>query len=671
MTTKKWIIIACILSLMLLLFWPGLTLTPWHADEQQQVAAVSMTTPSNKPLSPLKTSKPNSSTPTQDAVKTSVVLSKRVTDYHIEVSLQENEHILQGEQIVTWTNPGRRTVSDMYIHMYANAFASNETTFMKESKGQLRGTQADLQSLGYIKLLSLETVEGENILPRVKFVSPDDHNEMDETVATFRLLEAVKPGESVTLRMKFEVKLPKVFARMGYSDDFHMAGQWYPKIAAYETADARSGRSEGWNIHQYHGNSEFYSNFGLYNVKINVPDNYTIAGTGMQTKITKAKDNRKIVQFYAEDVHDFAFAASPNFILHETSYSALGIPGVKIKLYLDHQHTDLSERYIHAAKSALAYLGKTYGSYPYSTLSIVVPPADASGAGGMEYPTLVTAMAAETSNPGYELERTVIHEIGHQYWYGMVASNEFEEAWLDEGFTSYVEEKIMNSVYGVSYNTRVESSFITNPAPLKQLSWEYDDHIHYAENVYMRAKLLLLDIEHIIGEKMMNKVLRTYFQKYKFNYPSTEQFLAVLEDQTKLNWETYFNKFVYGDEIADLKIAGINPRQLTEQEQTVYEYTILLEQNSGIARTIPIYLKYKDKDIIVKQWTIGQDAKAHFIERSSTPLEWIHIDPEQRNKLDHIQNNNFMFAETDITKRNSWSAVSTTFIDLLLRIFSW
>src|SRR5690606_30206997 len=108
------------------------------------------------------------------------------------------------------------------------------------------------------------------------------------------------------------------------------------------------------------------------------------------------------------------------------------------------------DRYIHAAKSSLSYLGKHYGSYPYSVLSIVVPPADASGAGGMEYPTFITANAATADNPGYELERTVVHEIAHQYWYGIVATNEFEEAWLDEGFTSYTEEKIMRNAYGIN-----------------------------------------------------------------------------------------------------------------------------------------------------------------------------------------------------------------------------
>ena len=123
---------------------------------------------------------------------------------------------------------------------------------------------------------------------------------------------------------------------------------------------------------------------------------------------------------------------------------------------------------MYAAKKALSRYSQWYGTYPYSTLSIVVPPPGGNGAGGMEYPTLVTAWGASDKEPDLELERVVVHEIGHQFFYGLVASNEFEEAWLDEGFTSYAEDKVMEAEYGVSPNLPVESSYITSPNTLQQ-----------------------------------------------------------------------------------------------------------------------------------------------------------------------------------------------------------
>lgn len=619
-------------------------------------------------------SKPSTSLPTgsdSGNIVSQPALSDRIVNYHIQVSLNEELHQLEGEEVITWRNPGKQQVNDFYLHLYANAFQSSQSTFMKESGGKLRSDQATANSEGYINLTSLETLEGENLLPRVKYVAPDDGNAHDRTVATFRLIEPLAPGQEVTLRIKFEVKLPEVFARMGYLGDFVMAGQWFPKVAAYETVGTRNRSEEGWNVHQYHGNSEFYSDFGVYSVKIHVPENYVVAATGMQTKTSNLGEGRKVVHFYAEDVHDFAFALSPDFITHETSFSSDSIPGVKIKLYVDPQHEPLAERYLHAAKSALAYYGKYYGTYPYSTLSIVVPPKGASGAGGMEYPTLVTALAADEEKPGYDLERTVIHEIGHQYWYGIVANNEFEEAWLDEAFTSYAEEKVMENVYSVYSNHRIEAVYMTNPAPLKLNAWEYRNHQHYAENVYLRGKLLLLDIEQIIGTAQMNKVMRSYFQTYQFKHPTTEQFQALLEQITKQSWQQYFDRHVYSDETSDLAIKKIETRQLQEMDTDFYEYSILLQQNSAFNRSVPIELTYADGSTVRKVWEIGTEANTHFIERSEVPLVYIKLDPDQSNKLDAKLSNNFMRVELPEKERKATVISATSLLDMLLRLLSW
>ena len=197
-----------------------------------------------------------------------VALSNRIAEYHIDVQLQENTHILRGEQTVTWTNPGKQQVSELYFHLYPNAFESMDTTFMRESGGKLRNDKATEASTGYMHILALETMEGESLLPRLHFVQPDDGNANDQTLAKVRLPYSVAPGKTTTLKMKFEVKLPEVFARMGYSGNFVMAGQWFPKLCVYETIGTRGRTTEGWNVHQYHGNSEFYSDFGIYSVKI-------------------------------------------------------------------------------------------------------------------------------------------------------------------------------------------------------------------------------------------------------------------------------------------------------------------------------------------------------------------------------------------------------------------
>lgn len=597
-------------------------------------------------------------------------LSKRVVEYHINVSLREDGQHLDGEQDVTWTNPGKKTVSELYFHLYPNAFQSPKTTFMKESHGALRKDKATPNSKSHLHLLTLQTLEGESLLPRLQYTQPDDGNTNDYTLARLRLPEPVPPGKSVTLRMSFEVKLPEVFARMGYSGDFIMAGQWFPKIAVYETAGTRGRTSEGWNVHQYHGNSEFYSDFGIYSVRIQVPESYTVAATGFQTKPIAIQDGSKLFQFYAEDVHDFAWSASPDFVYEEVAFSDKNIPGVRIKLYLDPLHAGLKDRYMHAAKSALASYTRWYGAYPYNTLSIVVPPKGAGGAGGMEYPTLVTAFSAENDNPGYELERTVVHEIGHQFWYGMVASNEFEEAWLDEGFTSYAEDKVMEAAYGITPNLRMEASYMTDPAPLKQPSWAYDDHMQYAENVYMRAKLVLVDIENKVGEKVMNKILRTYFQKYKFKHPATADFQRIVEGITKENWTEYFNQYVYSNGMADFSVDAIEVKPVMKNDEERYESTVLIKKNGGTNGPIPIVLQFADGANITKEWA-GDESHIQYTEVTASPLKWVAVDPDHTNVLDNKLINNYMLAELPKDTRTRWNLGVSKLIQGLLGTLGW
>lgn len=593
-----------------------------------------------------------------------VVLSNRVTEYHIAVKLVE-DGTLTGTQTLIWKNPGRKAVSDLYLHLYPNAF-SPDSTFLKESGGVLREDRMAPGGYGGMEIVSLTTENGDTLLPRLHYIQPDDGNKQDRTLAGFRLPEAVKPGESVTVKLSFKVTLPPVFARMGKAGDFIMAGQWFPKVAVYETIGMRGRTTEGWNLHQYHGNSEFYADFGIYSVRIDVPGSYTVAATGFQTKPAVVANERKIYHFYADDVHDFAWAASPKFVYHESSLSAQGIPGVRIRLYLDPLHQDLKDRYLHAAKSALSKLAAWYGEYPYSTLTVVVPPSDANGAGGMEYPTLVTAAAARSSSPGYELERTLVHEIAHQYWYGMVASNEFEEAWLDEGFASYAEDKLMSAIYGVSSSSVMEASYMTHPEPLQQFSWKFNRSSGYADNVYLRAKLVLIAIERKVGDKTMNKMMRTYFQKYRFKHPAAADFQKVVESTTRDNWSDFFNAHVYRGEMADFSIDAID----TAKQSDGYRSLVTLRKTGGSPQPVHLLFGFEDGTTRRKQWD-GVRPHLQIQLDSAAPLAYVAVDPNYRIVLDNLRFNNFLRTEVPAQERIKWTIGVTRALEGFVGAFAW
>ncbi len=594
-------------------------------------------------------------------------LSYRISEYHMNVVYLPDTKEIKGQQTLTWENPGTAPVQDLYLHLYPNAFESKKTTFMRESGGKLRQDEAKADSVGSMTLLSIKGEDGSDLQRRMEFVQPDDGNKDDHTLVKIPLPKPVGGGERVTIQTEFLVKLPAAFARMGYVGDFVMAGQWFPKVAAYEKAGTRGRTVEGWNLHQYHGNSEFYSDFGIYDVKIQVPAAYTVAATGFPVKPAVTENDMKTYQFYAEDVHDFAWSASPNFIYVEEPFSSPQIPGVKIKLYLDPNHKELKDRYMYAAKKALARYSQWYGTYPYSTLSIVVPPADGNGAGGMEYPTLVTAWGASEKNPDLELERVVVHEIGHQFFYGLVATNEFEEAWLDEGFTSYAEDKVMEAEYGVTPNLPIESSYITSPNALQLEAWKYDGHSEYADNVYTRAKLVLKELEKQVGSKTMDRIMNTYFQRWEFKHPSTKDFQKVVEDVTKTKWDDFFNQYVYGKMMMDYSVESIRVKPSGDKSAASYESTVLIAKHGGSSPPVPIQFHFTDGTTLDKTWD-GAEASIEYKLTHTAPVDWVRVDPNYTLVLENKHINNYMQTEVDPT----WKVrLNLGILQFLQTIFGW
>ncbi|PZE20110.1 M1 family metallopeptidase [Paenibacillus xerothermodurans] len=597
-------------------------------------------------------------------------LSDRIVEYHLEVELHAEDKRLSGTSTFTWKNPGSVPVRELYFHLYPNAFNSEKTTFMKESGGRLRNDKSTAASVGGMDITSIKTRNGQELSSRMEFVQPDDGNKEDRTLMKLTLPAPVNPGDRITLNCAYDVKLPAVFARMGYAGDFVMAGQWFPKLAVYEPAGLRGRTAEGWNLHQYHGNSEFYADFGLYDVRIKVPADYTVAATGFPIKPATQDGQTKTYTFYADDVHDFAWAASPHFIYYEEPYATSHLPGVRIKLYLDPKHDHLKQRYMTAAKKALARYSQWYGSYPYSTLSIVIPPENGNGAGGMEYPTLVTGWGAAEEQPDLELERVIVHEIAHQFWYGIVANNEFEEAWLDEGFASYAEDKFMELEYDVRPNLAIEASYITSPRPLQLNSWSYGQHGEYAGNVYTRSKLVLKSIESEIGTELMSRVLKAYFQKWKFGHPTTADFQKVLENTTNTSWSHFFDQYIYNGHMVDYAVGGIQTRQVLADGKQAYENTVLVQKKDGTYHDIPIRFHFADGSQLDKTWD-GKNEAVQFKLNHPAQLDWVVIDPEKTIILENKRINSFMKTNVDPTLTARWNMGVVKFMETLCNWVAW
>ncbi|WP_128545716.1 M1 family metallopeptidase [Larkinella soli] len=589
-------------------------------------------------------------------------LSPRIASYRIQVRLDPDTRRLTGRQTLVWKNPSGDLIRELQFHLYLNAFRNEESTFMRESGGQLRGEyidRDDRDAFGSIDLLSMTTRDPasgrtENLTGRIEFIQPDDANPADRTVIRVPLSRPVGPGESITLDMAFRAKLPRIFARTGFSRDFYLVGQWFPKIGVYESAGTRYATQGRWNCHQFHAHSEFYADFGVYEVDITTPKAYWVEATGVMQGETMNRDGTKTLHYRAEDVIDFAWTASPHFQEFTDRWRH-----VTVRALMQPEHAAQARRHLDAAKAALAYLDKYVGRYPYPVLTVVDPSIHAMGAAGMEYPTFITAGTSWGMPAGIRLpEQVTIHEFAHQYFMQMLATNEFEEAWMDEGFTQYYEGRIMDDTYGRNTSvadwlglrvgdTELSRSFyahLDHPAvaPTFGNVWQLPD-AYYGELIYFKPATWLRTLEGMLGRPVFDEVMRTYFERWKFKHPNAVNFIAVVNEVVgrrpgnrfgpNLNW--FFDQFLYGDAVCDYELHSVaNQRQGTGYRSTITVY------RRGDA-VVPVEVLVSDED--GRETLLHWDGKARsrtFTLSRPARIRSARVDPQRKIYLDVNLNNN-------------------------------
>ena len=650
--------------------------------------------------------------------------AQEVVDYAINVRLDATAKQLYGQQRVVWRNPSEDTVSELWFHLYLNAFKNTRSTFFRESGGQLRSDRATPDKWGWIDVTSMKLPDGTDLLPALGFEHPDDDNAEDQTVARVRLREPVPPGGSITIEIGFKAQLPQVFARTGFRRDYFLVGQWFPKLGVYEPAGTRGRQTGGWNCHQFHAHSEFYADYGHFKVEITVPARYMVGATGQRKERRENKDGTATHVFEQADVHDFAWTTAPHFVEVKRTFSAgkdvtpkeyedaarlLGrrleevrLQDVDITVLMQPGHMPQAQRYVEAAVLAIKYFGLWYGAYPYPTLTVVDPAPGALGSGGMEYPTFITAGTSFILQhwPFDRIllpEGVTVHEFGHQFWYGMVGNNEFEEAWLDEGFNSYSTGKIMEIGYGKETSDlyflglrrgEVESSRMQNSperrfGKIRTPAWGYLTSSDYGFNSYARPELVLRTLEGFLGEETMARVMRTYHERWRFRHPSSDDFYAVVNEVSGQNLKWYFDQVVEQSGVLDYEVSRVTTRKLPEpvgvfdrggKPETVdskqaskrekeadkkgarpYESRVELRRLGEVAFPVEVDLLFAGKPPERRSWD-GKDRWVRWDYVRPEKLISARIDPEEKVLLDANRLNNSKRAEADPRAAVSWSA---------------
>ncbi len=654
-------------------------------------------------------------------------LTPTVLGYEIWATLDHPARMLHGRETISWTNLSGEPVPDMAFHLYWNAFKNEGSAMLREYDGDGQGMRRigrdRDERWGWIDIKTLNLEDGTDLLPFLKFEAIDGTGAPeDQTVCRVRFPREVSPGETIRLELRFEARIPRVMRRAGYVHDSYFFGQWFPKPGVYEAG-------KGWNCHQYHQNSEFFADFADFTVHLTVPSGFVVGASGRETSASQDPRQKTTTRtFRQERIHDFAWAAGPRFVRSERMFdpakevSAAEIadlarifrcPAEELKLrpvrmivLLGREHAGQEDRHFRAIAAGLKHFGLWYGAYPYDTITLIDPPFR-SDVGGMEYPTLFTAGTSLFPEEGTRSpEMVIVHEFGHGYWYGMVGSNEFEEAWLDEGINTYSTGKVLEKVYGparfsfrpgglplsryfrdLTYRDadidRQAGIQVVGLDPVTTWSWKFYSPTSYGLNVYQRAATLLGTLENILGRETMMRVMRTYFQRFQYRHPRHADFVAVAEEVSgrPLGWffrQLFEDTLVFDYAVSDLrstrkatpggifdrgkKRVSVSDQAAAEldrkQSQPIYE-TLVRVRRLGPAKTgsdVPLKVRVTFSDH--RQKTVFWDGQAPWAEfRFVEPVRAVRadIDPDGVFLIDANRSNNAMTVPAKAGPAIRWS----------------
>lgn len=478
----------------------------------------------------------------------------------IDVQLDDKKHFLYGYEQLTYINNSPDTLHYIYIHLWPNAYKHDHTAFARQQDimKQTDFYYAKPSERGYIDSLRFE-INGQY----VDYNSTED----DPDIARIDLSTPLLPGAQMELTTPFRVKIPHVFSRLGHTKQAYFISQWFPKPAVYD--------QKGWHPIPFLDQGEFYSNYGSYDVNITLPKNYIVMATGNCSDASeeqwlnelaskslpndtlythsfpKSEAELKTLHFHEDNVHDFAWFADKRWIVRKDTVTSPGngnLVTAWIAFLPEHQQywikgTD------HLRETVLHY-GKWVGPYPYKTIKAVE--GDMKAGGGMEYPT-VTIIDRQASNKG--LKSVIVHEAGHNWFYGILGTNERDHAWMDEGINTFFERKTTDALEHSNDSTGKKA--IKNQGNLSDVAYymqvaDNDDQaidqtstnftkLNYGTDVYYKTALILKWLEDYMGEADFEAGMHEYYDTWKFKHPYPEDFAAIMKKHTTKSIDWFFD----------------------------------------------------------------------------------------------------------------------------------
>ena len=540
-----------------------------------------------------------------------------VVRYKISARLEPETHEVLGRAEILWRNTSRVPQSELYFHLYLNAFANDETVFMRSNKPGFRGGRYP-ETWGGIDIRSLK------VFGRAATVTHTPGDSKDATDIRVPLSYPVDPGKEAYIQIEFVSRLPSVTHRTGFADSFHMVAQWFPKLARLEPDGT-------WAHFPFHRLSEFYADFGDYDVEIDVPRGFLVGATGTEVSRRELRA-RQLFKFEARGVHDFAWVAWDGF---DVRYRE-GPDRVRLTCLYPKGLDDIAELELDETEAGLVALSEAYGPYPYDGLTVVHPPRNARDAGGMEYPMLIT-----TGGPWWSaragaksLHAVTVHELAHQWFYGLVATNEFAYPFLDEGLTTFSSTRALEQRYpgrsafeGFGWSlslwalTRQGAARGWDRGAAERSADAFDDGSDYGRLVYAKTATAIETLRRVYGDDVM-LALGSYAREQRFRHPKPDALYQAVREHV-------------GDDAADNLKAALRDGAWVDHKVLPDGDGVVLVRSGGLRFDVDVsVIRAMGQERV--RWSAGERKLAI----DGDGLEAIVIDPDLTVLLDHDLGNN-------------------------------
>ncbi|MFI1772573.1 M1 family metallopeptidase [Thalassobellus citreus] len=561
-------------------------------------------------------------TPMASHAKATSTYWQQHVDYKMDIDMNVNTYQYKGKQTLVYTNNSPDVLNRVYYHLYFNAFQPGSEMDVRsltiadpDPRVGNRISKLKPNEIGYIKVNALNQ-NG----TALKY-------ETVGTVLEVDLAKPIQPGESVTFNMDFDAQVPLQIRRSGRNNKEGVAlsmTQWYPKLAEYDF--------EGWHADPYIGR-EFHGVWGDFDITLKIDKNYVVGGTGYLKGAPELNGNKKTLHFVSPNVHDFTWAADPDYI-HDT----LQVPDGPLlnffyKSTLDADKLKSWKKIQSKTADLMQYFSKNIGKYPYKQYSVIQ-----GGDGGMEYAmcTLITGNRSYGSLVG-----VTAHEMAHTWFQFLLASNEAKHEWMDEGFTSYISDLAMNDIMKEGKENPAEDAYkgyfylakSGKEQPLTTHADRYKYNQAYGISAYNKGEVFIAQLGYIIGQDNLKKTIKKYFTDFAFKHPKPIDIIRTAEKVSGLELDWYLTDFAQTTNTIDYGIKTIEGNTITLERIGIMpmpiDLTVTYTDGSSEDFYIPLQMMRGEKPTtatIINDWAWAYPT---YTFKASKSVKSVQIDPKE------------------------------------------